>query len=166
VDGRGLLPEFDQEMAGARRVLGRVPFDQGGFRPHPRSWTMLQLATHLANLPVWVPMTLESEELDLGTPIPSPALPEGREELLDRFDGNVVRARTALDGADAQDLLRPWTLRNGAEVVFTLPRIAVVRSMVLNHMIHHRGQLTVYLRMTGAPVPGLYGASADERAEG
>ena len=165
MNGRALLPEFDQEMTGTRRVLERVPFEHRDFRPHARSWTLLELATHLANLPVWLPLTLEKEELDLEVPMPSPLPPADSPELLNRFDGNVDRARAALEGATPAALEAGWTLRRGEMVVFALPRIAVVRSMILNHMIHHRGQLTVYLRMTGAPVPGLYGRSADENAQ-
>ena len=162
MNGHALLPEFDQEMAGARRVLEGVDFEHRDFRPHERSWSILELATHLANLPVWLPLTLETAELDLETPMPSPEPPAGSAELLSRFDANVQRARSALEGATGETLGAGWTLRRGESVVFTLPRVAVVRSMILNHMIHHRGQLTVYLRMTGAPVPGLYGRSADE----
>ncbi len=162
MNGRALLPEFDQEMLGSRTVLERVRFEHRDFRPHERSWTLLELATHLANLPVWLPLTLETEELDLDRPLPAPELPADPKELLARFDGNVDRARAALDGATGEALGTGWTLRRGEVVLFTMPRLAVVRGMILNHMIHHRGQLTVYLRMTGAPVPGLYGPSADE----
>ena len=165
MNGRAFLPEFDQEMAGARKVLERVDFMHRDFRPHERSWTLLELATHLANLPVWLPLTLATEELDLQTPIPSPEIPEDPGELLARFDANVARARDALQSATEETLGAGWTLRRGETVLVTLPRVAVVRSMILNHMIHHRGQLTVYLRMTGAPVPGLYGRSADEPTE-
>ncbi|HSM07142.1 MAG TPA: DinB family protein [Longimicrobiales bacterium] len=166
MDGATLLPEWDQELAGTRAVLSRLAFDRADFRPHERSWTLVELATHVANLPMWLPMTLQSEELDLAEPLPSPPLPESRDDLVARFDANVARARAALAAASGEDLGVPWTLRRGTEVFFTVPRLAVVRTMILNHLIHHRGQLTVYLRMTGTPVPGLYGPSADELAAG
>lgn len=161
-----LLAEYDQEMAGTRRALASIPGDALGFRPHEKSWTMGELATHIAGVPTWLRVTLETPELDLGEPMESPTVPSDAGELLARFDAGVAEARAALDAATPETMAEQWTLRSGDHVFFTLPRGTVVRTMVLSHMIHHRGQLTVYLRLAGAPVPGLYGPSADEAPTG
>lgn len=162
MNGQMLLPEFDLEMANTRKVLEQIPEDQLGFRPHEKSWTLRELAGHLSQLPGWCPVTLATTELDLGHPFPQPDF-DTRADFLSVFDANAAEARKALEGATGESLGVSWTLRMGDEVVFSLPRIAVYRSFVLNHMIHHRGQLTLYLRLTGAMVPGLYGPSADEQ---
>jgi len=161
-----LLAEYDQEMAGTRRALASIPRNALAYRPHERSWTMGELATHIASVPTWLRPTLETPELDLGESLESPAVPSDTEELLARFDAAVAEGRKALEGATPEAMAAPWTLRNGAQVFFSLPRGAVVRTMVMSHMIHHRGQLTVYLRLAGAPVPGLYGPSGDDAAGG
>lgn len=158
-----VLPEFDQEMGKTREALSRIPDGSFGQKPHEKSWTLGELATHIANVPVWLTMTMGTRELDLSQPMESPPVPESTAELVERFDQNRKAAREALEKASAEALAEPWSLRAGEEVMFTLPRAAVVRTMILNHMIHHRGQLTVYLRMAGAVVPGLYGPSADEQ---
>jgi uncharacterized damage-inducible protein DinB len=156
------FPEFDQEMAQTRVALARIPADRFDFRPHEKSWTMGELATHIATVPLWLTMTLATDEFDLEAPVDQPPPPADPEALLDRFDQHLASARAALEAATPEALGKPWTLRSGNQVVFTLPRAAVIRGMILNHMIHHRGQLTVYLRLTGVPVPSLYGPSADE----
>ncbi|MGE5114118.1 MAG: DinB family protein [Acidobacteriaceae bacterium] len=160
-----LLPEFDREMAGTRKVLERVPEDKLGWKPHEKSGTLGWLAAHVARLPQWASMTLTTEELDNSPPggePPRPNLPTSRQELLDWFDKLSLEARNALANASDEDMLKGWTLLKGGQKLFTMPRAAVLRSFVMNHLIHHRGQLTVYLRMNGAPLPGLYGPSADE----
>ena len=161
MNGAMLLPEFDHEMAGLRKALERIPADQLGFKPHEKSWTMQQLAGHLAQLPGWTQVTVTTTELDLAQPWEQPPL-DTRDQILAVFDDQVAQARAALEGASAEDLMIPWSLKMGDEVIFSMPRIAVLRSFVLNHVIHHRGQLTVYLRLTGGSVPALYGPSADE----
>jgi uncharacterized damage-inducible protein DinB len=160
-----LLPEFDREMAGTRKVLERVPEDKLGWKPHEKSGTLGWLAAHVARLPQWASMALTTEELDISPPggePPRPSLPTSRQQLLDWFDELSSEARNALANASDEDMLKGWTLLKGGEKIFTMPRLAVLRSFVMNHLIHHRGQLTVYLRMNGAPLPALYGPSADE----
>jgi uncharacterized damage-inducible protein DinB len=158
------LGDFEQEMAQTRRALERVPDDQFGFKPHPRSFSLGHLATHLSNLPFWLISILSSDEFDLaGVPPTNPdELPKTRDAVLAKFDENVAAVRAALDAADDEALVRPWTLRKGEHVVMTVPRVAAIRSVGISHMVHHRAQLTVYFRLLDVPVPGLYGPSADE----
>ena len=162
MNGAMLLPEFDHEMANTRKALERVPADKLDFRPHEKSWTLRELAGHLAQLPGWTAITLETTELDMSQPFEQPRL-ETKADILAAFDASVAGARGALEKAGAQDLMIPWTLKNGEQVAFSLPRAAVLRSFVMNHNVHHRGQLTIYLRLTGGSVPALYGPSADEQ---
>lgn len=160
-----MLPEFDQEMAGTRKTLERVPEDKFAWRPHEKSSTMADLATHVANVPNWATMTIQTEHLDIAPPGEEPyrePAAQSREELLAKFDAGVAAARAALGGASDEHLLAPWSLLAGGKTFFTMPRAAVLRSFVMNHMIHHRAQLTVYLRLNDVPVPALYGPSADE----
>jgi uncharacterized damage-inducible protein DinB len=162
-----LMPEFDHEMANTRRVLERVPDDRLDWRPHPKSWTMGALATHLATLPNWTVETINRSELDVapeGKPPERPAEAKSRQELLDRFDGHLAAARKALSGVSDATMFEPWTLLAGGKQVMSLPRAVVLRSFVLSHMIHHRAQLGVYLRLNDIPVPAIYGPSADEAA--
>jgi uncharacterized damage-inducible protein DinB len=164
--GQSLLPEFDHEMAGTRKTLGRVPEDRLFWTPHEKSMTLGGLASHLANLPSWVGYTIERDSLDVA-PVGQPPLRQpqmtSRQALLDHFDRHVAEGRTLLASAPDDRLLAPWTLLGGGRAHFTLPRIAVLRGFVMNHSVHHRAQLTVYLRLLDVPVPGLYGPSADER---
>lgn len=160
--GALLLPEFDHEMANTRKALERLPEEMLDFRPHEKSWTLRELAAHLAQIPAWTPITLATTELDISQPFERPPC-ETKSDILAAFDGSREQARAALASATEADLGTPWTLKNGDHVAFTLPRAAVVRSFVLNHGIHHRGQLTVYLRLLGASVPALYGPSGDEQ---
>jgi uncharacterized damage-inducible protein DinB len=161
-----LLPELDHEMANTRRVLERIPDDQLELRPHQRSWTLRQLATHLANLPIWLGEAMRRDELDIAPPGEAPPTPpppiQSRDEALARFDANLAASRALLAEASDERLLGTWTFKHGGRVIFVLPRVAVFRGFAMNHTIHHRGQMTVYLRLAGAKVPSLYGASADE----
>ncbi|MEK7404192.1 MAG: DinB family protein [Acidobacteriota bacterium] len=159
-----LLPEFDQEMAHTRRTIERVPEDRLGWKPHEKSPTMLWLAGHLATLPLWGVVTIEKDSIDLAAPMPRPPEPGTRQELLEAFDRNAAAARTLIAGATDERLLQPWSLLMAGRTVFTLPRIAVLRTMVMNHLIHHRAQLCVYLRLNDVAVPAIYGPSADEAA--
>jgi uncharacterized damage-inducible protein DinB len=156
-----LLPEFDQEMAGTRRVLERMPADKFSWQPHTKSFALGKLATHVAQLPSWASLALGSEGFDVSQPREAPKV-SSTEELLALFDKSSAESREAIAKASDEDWFKPWTLRNGDHVIFTIPRIAVLRGMVMNHTIHHRGQLTVYMRLNDIPVPGLYGPSADE----
>jgi uncharacterized damage-inducible protein DinB len=161
-----LLPEFDHEMANTRRMLALVPAADAAWKPHPKSYALGDLAAHIATLPMWGRLSLELPELDLGSPanagiarVPYTTTPE----LLERLDRNVAEARAALAAASDADLGVVWTLKNGGTTVFSLPRAAVMRGFVLSHMIHHRGQLSVYLRLRDVPLPSLYGPTADTR---
>jgi len=161
-----LLPEFDQEMANTRKVLERVPEDRFDFTPHPKSWKMQGLATHVATIPSWTTYTIELDSLDIAPPGEPPyKSPEftSQKDLLEKFDQNVAAARSAIAGASDETLLKPWSLLAGGKTLFTMPRAAVIRSMVMNHGIHHRAQLCIYLRLIDVPMPGMYGPSADEQ---
>ena len=160
-----LLPEFDHEMANTRRTLERIPEDKFNWKPHEKSTTMGGLAVHLANIPAWALNTINDDSLDIAPPgvAPSRNPPAGsRTEILEVFDQNVAAARAAVAGASDEQFLNPWSLLSGGKTIFTLPRIAVMRSMVMSHSIHHRAQLGVYLRLNNVPVPAIYGPSADE----
>jgi uncharacterized damage-inducible protein DinB len=160
-----ILPEFDHEMANTRKTLERVPDDRFDWKPHEKSMPMGGLATHLATLPSWANHTVDEDSIDIapvGAPPPRAEPANSRAELLERFDNNVAKARAAIAGASDEQLLRPWTLFAGGKQILTLPKIAVLRSFVMNHIIHHRAQLGVYLRLNDIPVPSIYGPSADE----
>ncbi|HXG91682.1 MAG TPA: DinB family protein [Blastocatellia bacterium] len=160
-----LLPEFDHEMANTRKTLERVPEDRFGWKPHEKSMAMGGLATHIANIPHWTSVTINQDQFDMAPPGQEPfRLPQAEtlKEVLDAFDTNVASARDAILGASDEHLLKSWSLLSGGQTVLTLPRIAVVRTFVMNHIIHHRAQLGVYLRLNDVAVPSIYGPSADE----
>jgi uncharacterized damage-inducible protein DinB len=157
-----LLPEFDQEMAATRRFLERLPESAFGWRPHDRSYDLGGLATHLAQIPRWGASILMHDAHDLASAGPASAALASVAAVLERFDRHVTEARTALVAAPDGQLLAPWALRRGSHLILSVPRIAALRSFVLHHTIHHRGQLTVYLRLLGVPLPPLYGPTADE----
>lgn len=160
-----LLPEFDQEMANTRKTLERVPLNRFDWKPHEKSMAMGGLATHLSNIPTWAVFTIDQDSLDLapgGVSQPPTELAKSEEELLATFDTNVAKARTAIAGAADPDFFKPWSLMSNGNTIMTLPKIAVLRSFVMNHLIHHRAQLGVYLRLNDIAVPSIYGPSADE----
>jgi len=156
-----LLPEFDHEMTVTRKLLERVPEDKLAWKPHPKSMALGQLAQHVATIPMWGAMTLNRTELDLGG---SQQLPPAttRAELLNMFDRHVNDTRAALTGKGDGELMAAWTLKNNGHTIFSMPRAAVWRGFVMSHHIHHRAQLSVYLRMNDVPIPSMYGPSADE----
>ena len=161
-----LLPEFDHEMATTRRLLERLPEAEFGWKPHEKSMTLGQLAGHIANLGFWCSTTLETTVLDLdtvGLPAVNPREPVSRAALLQEFDSKVATARSRLAACTDGEMLAAWTLKKGDQEIFTLPRISAIRSFVMNHLIHHRGQLSVYLRLKNVPVPPIYGPTADEK---
>jgi uncharacterized damage-inducible protein DinB len=163
---KALLPEFDHEMANTRKTLERVPDDKFDWKPHDKSSQMGSLATHLANLPSWGSRAIGSDSFDLapgGQPLTAQSL-SSRADVLATFDENVTATRSAISGASDRDLLEPWSLMSNGKTIMTLPKIAVLRSFLMNHMIHHRAQLGVYLRLNDIPVPSIYGPSADESA--
>jgi len=163
--GQSMLGEFDQEMQNTRKVLERCPDDRWNWKPHEKSGTLGWLAGHVATMVGWIPFTLKTEELDyapVGGPSFQPPKIDNRKELLAEFDKNVSESRAALGAVSDADMMKNWKLLAGGKEIFTLPRVACIRGMCLNHLIHHRAQLTVYFRLLGVPVPGLYGPSADE----
>lgn len=159
-----ILPEFDIEMQATRSVLERVPSGGLEWKPHEKSMTLVQLAAHLARLPGWARVTLDQDELDLDSPEAQqqPDAPTSTEEILGIFDQNVSQSRDAIAAASDEALGRPWSLKTGGAVRLTAPKAAVLRRFVMNHMIHHRGQLTVFLRLLDVPVPQTFGPTADE----
>ncbi len=154
------LPEFDQEMAVTRRLLERVPGEKGDWKPHEKSFSLGHLAQLVSWMPGWITQAMRETRLDL-TGAPKYSL-EKTETLLAEFDRNVKSARETLAGASDADFLVEWSLAAGERVFFTMPRVGVVRQTI-NHLIHHRGQLTVYLRMVDVPIPSIYGPTADEK---
>ncbi len=157
-----LLPEFDQETAATRRVLERVPAAALEWRPHPKSFCMGELATHLARLPHWGTLILKQDGYDLATSgRRGQALPDVQ-TVLETFDANVREVRAALVEMTDGQLLQPWSLRRGDKVLMSVPKVFAVRGFVVRHLVHHRGQMTVYLRMNDVPLPPLYGPTADE----
>ena len=163
---QSLLPEFDHEMANTRKVLERIPEDKLDWKIHPKSNTMGWVGMHLAEMPGWADMILNQDSMDVapvgGQPYRTPPV-TSRQDMLDRFDKNVVAARAAIAAASDEQFGKPWSLLMGGKAIFTLPRAAVLRSFVFSHSIHHRAHLCVYLRLNDVPVPGLYGPSADEQ---
>ena len=160
-----LLPEFDNEMASTRKVLERVPEGKPDFKPHPKSMPLARLAGHVAELPLWGVTTLTQEEFDFqpaGAPPFQPTVMTSRAELLKVFDDGVAKTRAALAAAPDDAWRRPWTLLAGGKTIFSMPKLAVWRGFVMNHIVHHRAQLGVYLRLNDVPVPSIYGPSADE----
>jgi uncharacterized damage-inducible protein DinB len=161
-----ILPEFDHEMANTRKMLERVPEGNWGWKPHDKSMTLSRLASHLAEIPGWGATILEKDAYDMapqgGRSYVRPML-ESRAEILDLFDANVAKARGRIAEYTDAEFMKPWSMQKGGQTMFTMPRLAVVRNLLLNHIIHHRGQFSVYLRMQGVPLPGLYGPTADEQ---
>lgn len=161
-----VLPEFDHEMANTRKALERVPFDKLSWKPHPKSMTFGALAAHIATMPDWAKLTMDMDAFDYAPPgAPPYQTPTfaSNQALLDAFDKGVAEARAAIASTDDAKFLAPWSLMAGGKTVMTMPRAAVVRSFVMNHIIHHRAQLGVYLRLNDIAVPGVYGPTADEQ---
>jgi uncharacterized damage-inducible protein DinB len=162
---QSLLPEFDHEMANTRKVLERIPQDKLDWKAHPKSNTIGWVGMHLADIPGWTAMTLAQDSLDIAPPGQEPyrtPKPESVQGILEYFDKNVASGHAALAAAADPAFFQPWSLLSGGQVLFTMPRMAVLRSFVLNHSIHHRAHLCVYLRLNNVPVPGMYGPSADD----
>ena len=160
-----LLPEFEAEAANTRKTLERVPTDKFGWKPHPKSFAMGALALHVATMTGWATDAIEKDSFDIAPVGGQPQQPPKAEttaELLALYDKGVAAARSALAGATDERMMQPWSLLSGGKPIMTMPRVAVVRSFVMNHTIHHRAQLGVYLRLNDIAVPSIYGPSADE----
>jgi uncharacterized damage-inducible protein DinB len=161
-----LLPEFDHEMQNTRKTLERIPDEKFGWKPHEKSMTLGRLSAHLAEIPVWTNNSIEKDSIDvapLSGPAYKPFEATSRKEVLAAFDANVAAARKAIAAVSDQTLMKPWSLLMGGKTIMTMPKVAVLRSFVMNHTIHHRAQLGVYLRLNNLPVPAIYGPSADEQ---
>lgn len=159
---QSLIPELQHETASTRKMLERVPFDQWDWKPHDKTMTLGRLASHIATLPEWMTVTINTDELNFAKGDYKPPVPDSKEILLQIFEETSSKALQTLQGASDENLMGQWSLKNGDHTIFTLPRIATLRSFVMNHIIHHRGQLSVYLRLLGISVPGMYGPSADQ----
>jgi uncharacterized damage-inducible protein DinB len=158
------LGDLDHELANTRRMLERVPMDRADWRPHAKSWTLQELATHIAQIPMWAASMPATTEYDFAGPQPPRAEPPATTEaLLALFDDAAAKAKAAVGGMDDAAMLENWTLRSGDHVIMQAPRAAMVRSVGISHLIHHRGQLSLYLRLLDVPMPGMYGGSADEQ---
>jgi uncharacterized damage-inducible protein DinB len=159
-----ILPEFDHETATTRLLLERVPESRASWKPHDKSMTLGQLAIHIATLPQWAPITLKQTEFDTnppgGNPYSTPSF-ESLAHMLKIYDDGVVAARAMLAATTDGEFLVPWTLKNGGQSMFSMPRASVFRTFVLNHAVHHRGQLSVYLRLCDVALPNIYGPTAD-----
>lgn len=156
------LGDLNHELNTTRKLLERVPEAHLDWKPHDRSMTLGGLALHVATIPFWVSRVLSADFFDLATAGRNPP-PTGLQEILDAFEERVAGMRQALDAADDATLTQPWQLRRGEQVLQTMPRVAVIRAMGINHMVHHRAQLSVYLRLLDVPLPPMYGPTADEQ---
>jgi uncharacterized damage-inducible protein DinB len=156
-----IIGEMDHEAVGTRKTLERVPADKFDYKPHPKSMGMGILASHLAEIPKWTTLILTSEEYAIPDDY-KPWIAKSAQELVETFDTSLAAAKAALSGYPVEKLMQPWRLIWKGEVVFELPRVVVLRNLVLNHSVHHRAQLGVYLRLLDVPVPGVYGPSADD----
>jgi uncharacterized damage-inducible protein DinB len=157
-----LLPEFDEEMKNTRKLLECVPDGKFDYQPHPKSMKLGRLASHVAELPSWTNFTLDLEFLELG-PDFKPDIATTRAELLEMFDKAVAGARPKIVAASDEDWKKIWTFKWEGKTVMSMPRSAVMRGTIMNHLVHHRAQLGVYLRLNDVAIPGMYGPSADEK---
>jgi len=158
---QSLLPEYDQEMANTRKMLDRIPENKLDYKPDPKSMSMGQLAGHVAEMVGWFAAMMDGPSLDIPEGF-KPYVATSKKQLLDKFDENAASTRKALAAAGDQALMEDWSLKFAGNTMFTMPRLACYRGMIMNHVIHHRAQLSVYYRLNGVPVPGMYGPSADE----
>jgi uncharacterized damage-inducible protein DinB len=159
---QSFITELEQEAKSTRKILERVPIEKAGWKPHEKSMSIGRLATHVAELTGWVTSVLNSDEMDFAKIEYKPRIATTSAELLEIFEENYSKGMESLKNATDENLLKNWTLRNGEQIYFTLPKIAVIRSVGYNHLYHHRGQLTVFLRLNNIPLPGIYGPTADE----
>lgn len=156
-----LIAEFDNEVAITRKLMERLPDEKFDWKPHEKSMSAGKLGSHLADIPEWMISVLTEDEFNL-TPHYQPFEAETRDELLRVFDQRTAEVRTGLESLAPEKLFDEWALKREGEVIFSMPRAAVIRSFGINHLVHHRGQLSVYLRLLDIPVPAIYGPSADE----
>ena len=153
--------QLEEEAVTTRKMLERIPAEQFAWKPHEKSMDLVRLATHVAELPSWITMTMETEQLDFAENEYKPEVFNTTEDLVYYFEKNLEKGRASLESAKEPQLEKPWTLRNGEQIYSTNPKGDVIR-MSLSQIIHHRAQLGVYLRLLNIPIPGSYGPSADE----
>jgi uncharacterized damage-inducible protein DinB len=155
--------ELAHEASATRKALERVPEGKLAWKPHEKSMTLGQLVSHMVEIPGWAGVTIQLSEFTMDPETYKPWMANTRAELLAKFDSNVTEAQKAMEGVTNEHLMQPWAFIMGGEKVFEMPRVVVLRNMILNHAVHHRGQLSVYLRLLNIPVPATYGPSADEK---
>jgi uncharacterized damage-inducible protein DinB len=160
---KALIAELHHESGVTRKVLQRIPSDKLDWAPHPKSMTLSRLATHIADLHQWPVFIVTGDDLDMATTNLRPRTVDTMEIVLQDFEQKLSSAIQVLENVTDEELEKPWSLRRGDHIIFTLPRKVTLRSMVMNHIVHHRGQLSVYLRLLDIPVPSIYGPSADEQ---
>lgn len=160
--GKTFLAEVLQEASNTRKLLALVPFEKADFKPHEKSMTLRRLATHVAEINGWWKECLVHDVLDFSVGDFTPKQLNSVEELLAMHDDLVAKATSILNNVSDDEFAKPWTMRNGETIYFTMPKVAVVRTWCLNHLFHHRGQLTVYLRLLNVPLVGMYGPTADD----
>ena len=159
-----LLPEFDHEMGTTRKLLACAPMGDRDWKPHAKSMSVGELVKHLTELPGWASAIIEADSFDLDANADAPKkVYASNDEALEDFDAGVVKARAVIDSKSDAELMQTWTLKKGEKEIFSMPKAGVLRSLLMNHMIHHRGQLSVYVRLKDVPVPSIYGPSADEK---
>lgn len=159
---KAFIEELKQEAESTKKLLERVPLEKGDWKPHEKSMELARLASHVAENFEWIGDTIDSEEVDFAKIKYEPFIPKTTEELLKFLDDSLEKAIKALEKCTDEDLMKNWTMRDGEKIFFTMPKVIVIRNFCINHMIHHRGQLTVYLRLLNVPLPGIYGPTADE----
>lgn len=158
-----LLRQFEQEAANTRKILERVPEEHFDWKPHAKSMSLRELAAHVAELPgLFITQALLTDEVDISKGRPAPFSGSTHQELMRLFEDTLQKAVKTLNDTNVVEIGKTWTMRHGDNVIVSLPRQIIIRSLAMNHIIHHRGQLTVYLRLLEVPVPGMYGPSADE----
>lgn len=156
------IAEIEQEAATTRKCIERIPAEKFDWKPHEKSMSFGKLASHVAEMFGWTPPTMEQPELDFAKMDYKPFEPKTTEDLVEYLDKNVAEAIETLRNSPDERFAEEWTMRNGEKIYFTMPKFTCMRSFVINHIVHHRGQLTVYLRLNDIPVPSIYGPSADE----
>ena len=159
---KALIAEFSHESSQTKRMLEKVPFEQPSWKPHDKSMNLIHLASHIAHIPKWISVILSGDQFDFLTDRLSREDAQSHEALMQIYQESFEGAVKSLEGASEEYLKGMWTFRAGERVIFSLPRVAALRTLAMNHLIHHRGQLSVYLRLLEVPVPGMYGPSADE----
>lgn len=160
---QAFIGELQHEAASTRKLLERIPNEQFAWQPHQKSMPLGRLATHIAELPGWITMTLNTNELNWDNFEYKPPVINSREDMVTLLDKNVTDAIEALKNATDEEMMKPWAMKRGGQTLMEMPKVSVIRTMAMNHLIHHRGQLTVYLRENDVPLPGIYGPTADEK---